>query len=469
MRALLVVAAVCAGILLGVDRHFAMTERILPGVAVAGIPVGGLSPQAAQRKLTAAVPHPTVVRLCPNRAGQPMNLPASAVGVQADIAKAMRQAGGAGRDGNIVARFYGRMMAHRRGLNIPLHVSYSPGALKWALNHTAADRYEHPAVDARICVSGGALYKYRGSDGVEIDVPATLRGAVAFSVHRPTATVDLPVVLKTAHPSIALADLQPIDAELVTFSTRYHTYERDRSYNLMLAAREVSGALVKPGETFSYNQTVGPRLKSKGYRDAKIFVNGRVEDGTGGGICQVSSTLYNAALLAGMKIRQRSHHSMAVHYAPPGLDATVSYGLLDLKFINPLPHAVYIQAYASGGRLVTTFYGAAEDRRSIRIVRKVSAVTPFGTKVVTDSSLRPGRRKVKEKGIHGYTVAVLRITEQGGGKQTVETISHDRYKPHDTLVYVGASHEGKPSVQTPAAGGGEATARPEAKMVPTAL
>jgi len=151
-----------------------------------------------------------------------------------------------------------------------------------------------------------------------------------------------------------------------------------------------------------------------------------------------------------MEIKQRSHHSMAVRYAPPGLDATVSYGAIDLKFANPLSSAVYVKAAIGGGRLTTTVYGASHDRKKIRIVRSVGRSLPHGTKTVVDPSLPPGKTKVVEKGVNGCTVSVKRIIEENG-KERVQTVSNDRYRPHPTLVHVGPQPK-PPASPTPASG-----------------
>ena len=122
----------------------------------------------------------------------------------------------------------------------------------------------------------------------------------------------------------------------VTYTTWYKVYEVDRTHNLTKAANIINGVMVKPGQVFTFNQTVGPRTGVTGYRDALIIVGDRFEPGTGGGICQVSSTLYNAVLLAGLEIVERYNHGLAVAYIPPGLDATVAYGLQDFRFRNNL-------------------------------------------------------------------------------------------------------------------------------------
>ena len=136
-----------------------------------------------------------------------------------------------------------------------------------------------------------------------------------------------------------------------SFSTKYDEKQKNRTTNLVIATKTLDGTIVKPGEVFSFNEIIGKATWSKGYRPAKIFVRGREEQGMGGGICQLSSTLYNAADFAGMKIVERHPHSKEVTYVKEGRDAATAYGGVDLKFRNILPHAVRIVAKAEGGEV----------------------------------------------------------------------------------------------------------------------
>lgn len=443
-------AAALGGVVFGADRQFATGGRIASGVTVAGVAVGGSTAGAAAEELSKSVPESAVVRLDPGKAGKPMNLPARYVGLRYDIRRGVSDAYRVGRKGWIGERFADRWQARSEGANIPLHADYNKGALRWVLLNTAAQRYEVEPKDASIVSSGGALYKYRGRPGIAIDVPETLKRAEAFSVPRPAQTAVVPLVLKEAQPPVSLEDLAPIDSVLATYTTRYNSGQRARTTNLRLAAKAVDGAVVKPGETFSYNKRVGPRVKEAGYRDAIIFVNGKMEPGTGGGICQVSSTLYNAALLSGLRITQRSKHSMAVVYVPVGLDATVSYGQLDLKFENILKNAIYIKSTTGGGSMTATIFGAAEDRKNIRVVRKLGRRIPYSTITEVNPAMSPGRRKVVEPGVAGHAVSVERIIEENGQKR-VEMVSRDVYRPHPVVVQVGPAPKPKPAPQPPGA------------------
>mgnify|MGYP004519723783 FL=1 len=145
------------------------------------------------------------------------------------------------------------------------------------------------------------------------------------------------------------------------FSTKYSQSQRDRTTNLKLAAEKINGTVLMPGEVFSYNTVVGKRTIDAGYKEAKIYVNGEVVDGLGGGICQVSSTLYNAVLYANLEIVERRNHQFVPSYAGAGLDATVVYGSIDFQFKNTRNYPIKIQCSVDRGICNFQIYGLKEE------------------------------------------------------------------------------------------------------------
>ena len=171
------------------------------------------------------------------------------------------------------------------------------------------------------------------------------------------------------------------------YSTTYSQAVEGRSYNVGLSARKTSDVLLMPGEEFSYNKLTGPSNKANGYKDAPVIVYGKLEQSAGGGVCQTSSTVYNAALLAGMEITQVTNHSSASTYVPKGRDATVSDGGLNLKFKNPYKHPVYIKNYAGGGSVSSVIYGNSGDKPNISIEVKQTGQNKYSTyRIFKDSS-----------------------------------------------------------------------------------
>lgn len=165
------------------------------------------------------------------------------------------------------------------------------------------------------------------------------------------------VPLKTVYPEVDAELLSEIRTQRIgTYTTFFNPGNDGRSNNIMLAVRAVNNQVVFPGRTFSFNRTLGQRTLQKGYQQARIIVKGEYSEGIGGGICQVSSTLFNAADRAGMHIVQRYAHSKRVAYVPPGRDATVSWPEPDFRFRNSYSMPVLIRADSSGGRIIFSFY-----------------------------------------------------------------------------------------------------------------
>ncbi|MCS6776645.1 MAG: VanW family protein [Chthonomonadaceae bacterium] len=235
--------------------------------------------------------------------------------------------------------------------------------------------------------------------------PDTEASAGAGSLVQPGAiTVTLPGQITRAQ--ITAESLRQINGLLAAFSTSYGGTGRSRGENIALAARKIDGTLLAPGEIFSYNRVVGPRTPGEGFRLAPVIIRDMLVPGIGGGVCQVSSTLYNAALLADLKIVQRCNHGIPVRYLPPGRDATVVYGAIDLQFQNTTGAPLYISCSARGGRITFRLYGKTNPARRVRLVSYI-ARTSNG----------------------GRTATVYRLVSENGRLVRRERISSDYYRP----------------------------------------
>lgn len=226
--------------------------------------------------------------------------------------------------------------------------------------------------------------------------------------------------------------------QLSEFSTWFNPQEVNRSHNLATAVAAINASAVAPDEVFSYNNTVGEITAAKGYRDANVIVNGKFEPGLGGGVCQVSSTLYNACLLAGLNIVERHNHALSVAYVPLGLDATVANGSQDFRFKNNTGFPIYIRALVSGGKLTINIYGYLAFKQKIGLNSVVDQVRDFKTVEVLDTALQPGTQKVENNGMPGYMVRSFRTFYDLNGREVrKEQLARDIYQPLNKLVYVG--------------------------------
>lgn len=218
------------------------------------------------------------------------------------------------------------------------------------------------------------------------------------------------IPLKILYPSITtnMIGIEAFPDLLSQFSTKYAASNRNRTTNLILAANKINGIVLMPGETFSYNKTVGERTIAAGYKEAPIYVNGKVEDGLGGGICQITSTLYNAVLYANLEIIQRSNHQFVPSYVTASRDATVVYGAIDFKFKNNRDHPIKITCSVSGG---------------------IANFKIFGVKTNNDYEVQISSKVTKTTSDAIYSEA-YKILKQNGSVISTQLLSKDTYKKH---------------------------------------
>lgn len=241
----------------------------------------------------------------------------------------------------------------------------------------------------------------------------------------------------TIEPDITTEELESfkITGKIAEKVTRFNPAHIERTHNIKLATEKLDNVLLPPGGLFSFNETVGPRTKEAGYLESLIIVNNQFEPGLGGGVCQVSSTLYNAALEANLKIVERYGHSLVIDYVPPGLDATVAYGFLDLKFQNNSPGYIWIRAQVEGDALTIKLFGYQEKIPEVEIIREETVLEPK-TEIIKDSGLPAGKVVVEREGKRGYQVNVIRVVKEGGISRK-EIISQDLYPPQNKKVRMG--------------------------------
>ena len=238
--------------------------------------------------------------------------------------------------------------------------------------------------------------------------------------------------------------------QLATFTTRYDASDKDRTTNLVLACQKINGKVIMPGATFSYNETLGPRTASAGYKNAKIYSSGEVIDGIGGGICQISSTLYNSALMSDMEIVERRNHQFVTSYVGAGRDATVVYGSTDFKFKNTRTYPVKIVASAKSGIATVSIYGIKEADReyTYSFSTKTISTIPYTTKYVEDSSLAPGKEVVKQKGANGLVTQTYMTKMLNGKVVSTELLSKDTYSAMQKIIRRGTSRASSSSNQS---------------------
>lgn len=434
----LTVAALAAG--------FARGDNIAPHVSVAGVPVGGMTALQAQTVLERHLAPLLQAEMELTYPGGSVRLTRERLGLSLDLPTALNAALAAGREPALLQRLATHWRLRTHGLDLPAPLSIDQSRLTAVIAGLAPQVNREPR-NAKIRVtSSNTLEKTPGQSGLVLLVKESA-AILARDLQNPQTT-RVKLAVKEKPPNISAKDLAGLQVVLAAYSTPYHTYQRDRTHNMQLAISKVSGIALKPGQDFSLNETVGERTVQEGYRSAPIFRDGRVVPDTGGGICQVASTLYNVALLANMTVLERSHHSRPVWYCPAGRDATVYWGQHDLRLRNTLQHTVVILGEIRGDRLWAAVVGHADDDYDVELTITNKSTWAGGTQIIEDPTLPPGKRVVEKDGSSGAR-ATLWMTVSKNGKQIKKVKLHDDYYPAQTrVVRVGV----KPKTPQPPAG-----------------
>lgn len=248
---------------------------------------------------------------------------------------------------------------------------------------------------------------------------------------------EIYIPLKYTKPEITISDLGEdiFGTKLGTATTIYDSTNINRSTNIDIACEKINRTILEPGETFSFNKVVGERTAKSGFKEALIYTGGEVDYGLGGGICQISSTLYNAVLKANLDIVERKNHSMTVSYLPVGQDASVSYGSVDFKFTNSRSYPIKIVATANTGVITISILGVLEEQEYVvTLETEILETTDYKTTYEYSSSIPIGKEKLKQVGKKGYKCSTYKILSLGEKEISRTLLSTDTYKSQKEII-----------------------------------
>lgn len=316
--------------------------------------------------------------------------------------------------------------------------------------HLASRVYEPPK-NATISLARGEVSPERAGRRLEIErFSRVVAEAAERYANRRVATnragIDIHPLVSPIAPAVTASRLQGLlargedfaAARLTGFTTHYDSSNKGRSNNLELAARLIDGIVLEPGDRFSFNEIVGPRRLDLGFLPAPEIVGEEFVEGVGGGICQVSSTLFNAVLYADLKVAERYRHSVPLGYVPPGRDATLHYGVMDFAFVNSSDQTISIRAEAANGSLKVMLWGEESLPYSVALRSEEKPIEPSES-IEVDHALDPGERVVDAEGAAGRWIYLhKRVTSKSDGRIIAdELVSRNHYPPKDRKVRVG--------------------------------
>lgn len=303
------------------------------------------------------------------------------------------------------------------------------------INKLETDVYRDPQ-DAKYVVQNREIVIVDEVVGIRLDKDDAL--SKIDSIKEGGQPVEIKVT--AARPNVNAETLRAkmFNAALSSYTTKYNPGAANRSKNVALAAEKINGTVLAPGDEFSYNDVVGKRTAANGFLNAPVYENGKSVDGIGGGVCQVSTTLYSAVLYADLEVTSRQNHSKPVSYVPLGQDATVVDGYIDFKFKNNTDYPIKIVSSANKGVLSVEIIGTKRDtERTVKVSHTTVSVIPPTSKETKVAELPLGERVVTSKGKNGYVIESTKTVYENGALVRTESLGRSTYKMTQEEVNVG--------------------------------
>jgi vancomycin resistance protein YoaR len=355
----------------------------------------------------------------------------------------------------------------RTALSAPVHLTL--GETRWNLRPGRIARLLQLPADGRrsLDIGGNGASAWFTALGKRVDTSAkdatwaiSSNGRVRVVPDRPGYLLDVPhsakAVLRAAlvtEPSLRSATLvvEKAEADRSTDEARamqirglvasYQTFyggDPNRIHNVQLVSHLVDGHVIAPGAVFSFNETTGARTADKGFKEAPVIINGELQTGLGGGVCQVSTTVFNAAYEAGLPIVSRTNHALYISHYPQGRDATVNYPDIDLKFVNDTKNWLLLRTWVGSSSLTVALYGTPVHRRVVSEVAPLKVAGAVPVKKVGDPSLDRGEQVVEESGEPPRTTSVHRLVYSATGKLLLDTVFYSSYRGEPKVIRVGS-------------------------------
>ncbi len=295
-------------------------------------------------------------------------------------------------------------------------------------------------VDATLKFNRNMFSIIKEEDGIEVNKEEFIRilESSIENFYSDSISIEIPVLKISAR--ITENMLKQINGVISYYSTNLGNSQEGRINNIQKGIESINGMVLLPGEVFSFNDIIGDTTMERGYSPAPVILEGKLEQGYGGGICQVSSTLYGAILRANIQPMKRQHHSFPVNYVPEGLDATIVYGIIDFKFKNIYDAPLYISCYVKDNNVAFKIYSNTKilNKKSYDFYSKNKEIIEANTIYIDDPNLEEGTYEIRVKPRNGVSCDVYRLTmDENGHIIEDKFLHHDIYSPIDEVIAKG--------------------------------
>ena len=436
---IIVLAGVC-----GYGYHYytkyVNIATIYPGVKIAGIDVSGMTKEEAQKTVDDYVNTVSEQKVTLQVGKKEKSFLLSDMGLYCTKEDPAKEAWELGRNDGIFKRVVEIRRLEKEGQDLPLSFGVDADKSQKVFKKTAK-KFLAKKKDAVIKREDGKFKITPEVNGIDIDFAENADKLIEYIQKEDwdQKEVVFPVDYKTDKAKHTKKELSVIKDVMGTFTTSYYDSPYGRCLNVENGASLINGTLLYPGEEFSVYEAVAPFNSDNGYHLAGSYENGKTVQTYGGGICQVSTTLYNAVLRAELEVTERQPHSMTVHYVKLSEDAAISGTEKDLKFKNNLDYPIYIEGKAGDASITFTIYGKEyrDENRSIEFISETTSVRPPGEKIIKDKTMEEGKKKVEENGRTGYSARLWKVIRVDGEEVDRVQINSSSYQSVKKVVRVG--------------------------------
>ena len=408
------------------------------GVYIDGIDVSGMTVAEAQAEIEAYAEELGQETLTLNIGENQLQPTLSELGLSCTNMDVIEEAAQLGKTGNIIRRYKERKDLEHENKQYQLTWTLDESLVSEYVNNECT-QFDQEAVDAALEKNGDSFEYVAGTTGLLLDVDGSVDAIMNYVESEWDYTdggVTLPVEID--EPRGSEEELSKVQDMLGTYTTSYSTSGSNRSANIARGAELINGTVLYPGDTFSAYEAVSPFTTANGYYMAGSYLNGETVDSMGGGICQVSTTLYNAVIRAELEIVERSGHSMPVSYVDPAADAAIAGTYKDLKFTNDTDSPIYIEAYTSNKKITFTIYGeeTRASNRTLAFTSTTISTTPAPTQIVADAG-QPIGYIVTSNGRTGVVAELYKHVYIDGVEQEVTKVNKTTYQMFPRTITVG--------------------------------
>lgn len=416
-------------------------EKACDGIYVEDIDVSGMNAEQVEEAIQSYVAEmkdkKVTVLVGDNKAETTLE----ELGYSCDNSKIVDEVVHFGKIGNVIKRY--KDLKDVENETVVYHLAFDLDTDKVkTFVETECAQYNVEPVNATLVRKNGKFVVTDSKNGKEIVEDETIekiKSVIADGWNQDTIEVE--AIVNEAEPEYTGENFEKCKDVLGSYTTSYASSSASRAQNLANAAKLLNGNVVYPGQTFSVSEKLVPFTVEHGYQVAAAYSQGQVVDSVGGGVCQASSTLYNALLKAEVEIVERYNHSMIVTYVEPSMDAAISEGSKDLKFKNSTDVPLYIEAYTEGRQITFKIYGEEKrDTKNRKVEYKsevLETLQPGADKVVEDPTLPEGYEQVTQSAHTGYRAQLWKIVTVNGKEESREVINSSYYAPEPRYVTKG--------------------------------